>query len=230
MYYESEKDLFPKPEDNFTMLLNGSRLSGKTHLIVNKLLPQIYREKFDMVYILGPNAHLYNQFVLRIGEKIGRYTPELLRSVVKKQKDILAQKGWIHGVDDVSKRPDFRTLIVLDDCMGSQGFKKNAGSDILNEIAITGRHLNLSLIVTVQKLTGVSSIFRENTECLINFNFRGDQDLLIKEFAFTDKKRMINLIRDGTQSRFGFICIRLRDKNNIWHYDSERKEYVITQI
>ena len=59
------------------------------------------------------------------------------------------------------------TLIILDDCAVSKDVKGRTGE--LVNLAFSARHMGISVLVLTQKLTGITSSFRENVAAIVLF-------------------------------------------------------------
>jgi len=59
------------------------------------------------------------------------------------------------------------TLIILNDCAASKDVKGHTGE--LVNLAFSARHMGISVWVLTQKLTGITSSFRENVAAIVLF-------------------------------------------------------------
>ena len=59
------------------------------------------------------------------------------------------------------------TLIILDDCAASKDVKGRTGE--LVHLAFSARHIGISVWVLTQKMTAISSSFRENVAAIVLF-------------------------------------------------------------
>ena len=60
-----------------------------------------------------------------------------------------------------------KTLIILDDCAASKDVKGRTGE--LVHLAFSARHISISVWVLTQKMTGITSSFRENVAAIVLF-------------------------------------------------------------
>ena len=211
------RELFPKANDAFTMVLSGSRRVGKTSLI-KKLLREVYTGGFDAVYIIYPaemnEKHPYKDIHITIGEHIPVFTTETLDNIIEKQTKILAFD------------PKFRTLMILDDCLAEKGMKTRDNTDALNKIFIRGRHLNFSIIVATQVYRGLSQTVRTNTDTLIYMDNMADHSILLQEKRFmTDIKDCRCVIKAATSSKYGYLILSIFDKKRISYYNSDTDKF-----
>ena len=60
-----------------------------------------------------------------------------------------------------------QTLIILDDCAASKDVKGRTGE--LVHLAFSARHIGISVWVLTQKITGITTSFRENVVAIVLF-------------------------------------------------------------
>ena len=192
----------------YVMYISAPRGSGKSSLLINLMIqPKFYRHKFDKVYIFCPSYHLdpkYQHLMLPDDQVFTEYTNSKLEEIVE------------------SSDPKQETLIILDDCMSEADFKSNNQDNILNTLAIRGRHMHISLIISLQKTTGGSTVLRTQADGVFLFKPRSlneiksiYQDNSINAMSF---KEFNELIARETSEPYSFIYInyqqnKVYDKN-----------------
>lgn len=152
---------YPIPELPFLTVLSGQRNTGKTTLLLNLLMRDIfYLHKFDHIVFFCPTYYLQVKFraIKLPSEQIHtEFSEDTLTDVIEEAK---ARHSNASGFDPV------HTLIVLDDCVSEDGFKKSPG---LNMLATSGRHWNISVIILTQYITGVGTVVRKNCDGVFQF-------------------------------------------------------------
>jgi hypothetical protein len=186
----------PSPSDNFVLYISAPRRSGKSTLLVNLLTrPEFYRNKFDKIYIFSQTIYLDGTWgkVLSLLPKeqiFEEFDPEKIMQIIDRNRE--GQK----------------ILIVVDDCIGDAGFKKLDSSDVLTLISTRGRHFNVSLIVSSQAVSAVSSHFRKNTDCIIVFATENSKERTIihEEFlAHMSKDEFRQIFNFATKDKHSFL-------------------------
>lgn len=193
----------------FVMYISAPRGSGKTFLLINLMIHnQLYKKEFEKVYLFCPSAQLdpkYDLLNLPNDQIFEEYTPEKLQEIVDNNGDL-------------------KTCIILDDCIAETGFKSNKNNDILNTLAIRGRHLGISLIICTQKTTGASTIIRSQCDGLFVFKPRSLTetkaiygDNCINNLSFNEFKDLLN---DTTKEQYSFMYINYQ-KNKVYNKNFE---------
>lgn len=166
---------------NFSMLIAGSSGSGKTQLL--KQILKSSARNYDYVVVLCPSLEFsgdYKDFETTEEKKKPQYTmfneydPNVLREVMETQSDIIRR----HGKDRCPK-----VIVILDDCL--EFLKQHS---LIEKLYFKGRHINISPIVLVQKLKGVSTILRVNTRYAIFFRAGNSSELEAFLETYTGKR------------------------------------------
>jgi hypothetical protein len=197
-------DPLPSPEDNFVLYISAPRRSGKSTLLVNLLTrPEFYRNKFDKVYIFSQTIYLDGTWgkVLSLLPKeqiFEEFDPEKIMQIIDRNRD--GQK----------------ILIVVDDMIGESGFKKLDSSDVLTKISTRGRHFGVSLIVSSQAVSAVSSHFRKNTDAIIVFATENakEREIIFSEFlAHMNKDEFRQIFNFCTKQKHSFLLFNKMNGN-----------------
>lgn len=145
---------------NFSMLVCGSSGSGKTMLL--KDLIQVMKKNYDYFVVIAASMNFsgdYKQFEDDNEDKkfifFNEYSSEILREIMDTQADIIVRYG---------KQRTPKVIVIMDDIM--EHIKQRS---IIEQLYFKGRHLNISPIVLVQKLKGISTILRVNTRYAVFF-------------------------------------------------------------
>lgn len=205
----------PFPDPPFVIPIVAKRNSGKTTLLT-QLLVGPYRGIFDRVYLWSPSL---------------RYDPKYRLMDLHPGKD-----SWEHfheaDVEALYKekeRPQFineHWLFVFDDCMNEKDFRQqNSYEHPLERMANVGRNRKISMIVIVQKATGVSGNIKEQADMLITF----------KPFNLKQKRALYDVMGVGTErewvqvmdqylvEKYKTLAISTKPKDSeravSWYYD-----------
>ena len=220
-FYTKKNDLFDLP---FRLAVVGkSFLSGKTTLIMNLLL----REKYYKNDFLGENIYIISNN--KADNKI---------KILMEEKDVpdvnhmsydeshlmclyeYLEEQFIQTVEDDEKPPNI--LIYIDDVGYSSAIKNNSG--FMNLLACNSRHLNISVVVAIQKYTTqLSTTYRNNLSGLIVFNTSTKEALSIAEDHNYnhETKNWMKAFRENTKEKNSFFVVnysneidkRYMDKN-----------------
>jgi hypothetical protein len=222
--YTDYKSLGLKPP--FVALFAAPRKAGKTVLMSN-LLREIWSKQFDNIVIISPTLRYVDDYehediipdhVRFI--KIDSNLQATLQTVIDEQQKF-AQKHK----DNPEKNPKVETLVILDDCIDTDLFKYNSVDNVVDAIAHTGRHYNLSVALTSQSLARISPEARKNAEALFIFaphNYM-DFERVLEEYVPRDWRKQLRqavtemwkepyafLIVDGSPERRQHFKMRLR--------------------
>lgn len=213
----SKTDLFDLPMR--LIIVGKSQLSGKSTLISNLLLRpwsdddksglQFYKNDFegDDIYIVCPS------FDLDVKMSMIQKGLEIPDSNIWREYDETELESWYDKIEeqfkkDVAdgKKPK-HTLLVLDDCAFSGALKATING-VLSKIASNGRHILISMIVTSQKYTSISTIIRENASGVICFESSNKQiDLLYEDHGNMTRKAFDEMFRKATKEKHSFLVI-----------------------
>jgi hypothetical protein len=110
------------------------------------------------------------------------------------------------------KRPP-NSLIVIDDVAFSGGLKESERKGTLSRIFCNGRHINLSVIVTAQKHSQLSTTMRSNASGAILFNnSMNEVEAMAQDFNYLDsKKEFVKLFREATKGRNQFLVVNFTE-------------------
>jgi len=199
------------------IVVGKSQYSGKSNFVANELLRPyddtdedgkiFFRGKFDQIYIVCPSFDIDSKWHdIQKGLDIPdnniyrQYDETELTDLYKRLED------QYHEYTNEGKTPP-QCLIILDDCSYS-GDLKNKVAGILAKIASNGRHILLSMIVTAQKYSSISTTIRENCTSAIFFECtKKQQELIYEDFGVTSKKEFERIMREATKERHGFLHI-----------------------
>ncbi len=220
-YYTKKKDIFDLP---YRLLIVGkSFLSGKSTVILNLLL----REKFfkndfdgDNIFIVSNNALDNKMRILKKEKDVDsgnfmEFSEENLDAIYEE-----VEERALEAINDGKKPPN--SLIVIDDVAFSGGLREKINGT-LSRIFCNGRHINLSIIVTAQKYSQLSTTMRSNCSGAILFNnSMHEVDAMSQDLNYMDsKKDFVSLFRKTTRGKNKFMVVNFSEDGI--YQDSEFK-------
>lgn len=179
---ENEKFLFEPP---FTMIICGNSGSGKTQLL-KELITEDFKKSFNNIFVFCPSMDYsgdydeYKQQKYFKNRLFDSYDSSIIQEIIEEQEHIIDRYGK-------SRCP--QTCIILDDSLEYiQG-----NHNIISKLFFKGRHINLSVIVLVQKLKGIGTLLRINTRYCIFFRCGNTQELdnLLEEYTGKRERKII---------------------------------------
>lgn len=175
-------------EPSFVSYIVGKRNSGKTYLLIQMLISkQLLKGKFDEVIIINPTINYDDKYkVVKFSRVFTEFSTELLDSLIV---EFEAKR---------TEKKDYKTLLILDDCISQADFKNNLAGHPLNTMAVNGRHWGLSLMILSQKWSAISSYIRAQLDYIILFEFKNQYeiDALYKEYGVGTKEEFKQLLHD----------------------------------
>jgi len=139
----------------FNALIVGPTNSGRSRFVVDQLYGP-FCGKFDYIVLIC-KTFTHNKTYHRLGENDPR-----MDVIVCEQHDV---EKWLKLVRWLFVGT--KTLIILDDCAASKDVKGRTGE--LVNLAFSARHMGISVWALTQKLTGITSSFRENVAAIVLF-------------------------------------------------------------
>tara|TARA_R110001632_G_scaffold59568_3_gene144759 strand:- start:1692 stop:2405 length:714 start_codon:yes stop_codon:yes gene_type:complete len=220
-YYTKKKDIFDLP---FRLLIVGkSFLSGKSTVILNLLL----REKFfkndfkgENIFIISNNAMDNKMRILKTEKDVDAHNfMEFSESNLEAVYEEVEERA-LQSISE-GKKPA-NSLIVIDDVAFSGGLKEKMNGT-LSRIFCNGRHINLSVIVTAQKHSQLSTTMRANASGAILFsNSMNEVEAMAQDFNYLEsKKEFVKLFREATKKRNSFLVVNFSEEGI--YQDSEFK-------
>ena len=125
-------------------------------------------------------------------------------SVDSELKDIIqkCKTSKLRGSDT-----ELKTLVVLDDCAHGQDIKGKTSN--LVELAFTGRHIGVGLIVLTQQLTSVSKAYRDNITKLVTFysSSRRDTKTLFDDYLNVSKEEFSKIQQELKTKKYSKLIV-----------------------
>lgn len=221
---DKEEDKSTLNHPFFSIFLGPSR-SGKTTAWMNMLKnPRLLYKKFDEVYFFVPtwnedpiyakNIKIEKEFI------ITDYSPDFFERMLERRRIILEahmrEKGDDFEVDDILPK----TLIIVDDNIGNRHLSGRMWT-MMDTLATRGRKFNMSVILTIQYLRGVTSrVVRGNaTDVFIFFLPDADeQKVVLSEFTGSITKEdifaMYRRCFQSSDDKWNFFYVQNFNTNN----------------
>lgn len=221
-YYTKKDDIFDLP---FRLLIIGkSFLSGKSTVILNLLL----REKFfkndfegDNIFIVSNNAMDNKMRILKKEKDVDagnfmEFSEPNLEAIYEE-----VEERALEAINEGKRPPN--SLVVLDDVAFSGGLKESERKGTLSRIFCNGRHINLSIIVTAQKYSQLSTTMRSNCSGAILFsNSMHEVEAMSMDMNYLESKReFIKMFRKTTKGKNKFLVVNFSEDGI--YQDSEFK-------
>ena len=175
------------------------RNSGKSELL--KYIVNQFRHKFDKIYVLSPTERV-NDFYKESGlveddNIFDNWDENWVKSLIGKMTMINSKKP---------KDERKHICLICDDIVADKSLHS---SSTMRTLIARGRHINISIIFTVQSLTMVSPLCRSNADFVFigqlnnaSLNIACDEYLA----GSLDKKQFIEMYRKHTGD-FNFLII-----------------------
>lgn len=200
-----DKRVFGK---NSFSIIYGARFTGKSILLSN-LIEKFYLGKngFKSVLILTPSLADKAWNNIRHHRKVtifNKCNNDLLTDLLHEQEQLVLKKGSSQSI-----------LCVIDD-FATQGKCLKA----LEELAVRGRHANITVIMTSQYSRLLSPAIRQNATDVVLFKL---SDFELKNLAEEGLRSMvpveefIDWVKKHTQKPRDFVYINLRDPNRVFN-------------
>ena len=190
---------------NKTLCVVAKRNSGKSVLI--KYLVTCEKGQFSKIYVICPTEKINRFYNSIVPDQciFDSWSEEWANALIKKMTEINANKT-------ASERKN--VLIILDDVFSDTNFHQSQALKVLH---VRGRHLNISIINTIQYLNLLPPICRTNCDYLISGQMnRQSVQLLAEEYISGDieKNDFIKMYNRVTKD-YGFLLINNNSiKNN----------------
>lgn len=186
----------------FVLTLNAPRGSGKTFLLLNLLIhDDFYNDVFDKIYLICPSAYQdpkYSILDIPSSQIMEKFDEKRIEKIIK------------------NKHQDDEYLFIFDDCITENEFKKNSGNDnIINTIAVNGRHMNVSMIIASQKTSGCSSFVRSQADGVYIFRQRSgnEYDAIHADNSVDglNRRDFSALVSKATKEQYSFLMINYQN-------------------
>ena len=192
----------------YNELVVGMTGSGKSHYLTKHLETVVKNNpSLCKIFIICPTIEFNRTFLeWKLGtSKIIHFIGCHQNNVDDELREIIGKckTPTYKGSDKV-----FKTLVVLDDCAHGQDIKSKTSN--LVELAFTGRHIGVGLIVLTQQLTSISKAYRDNITKLVTFYSTSKKDtrLLFNDYLGNVSKEECKQIQHKLKTtRFSHLVV-----------------------
>jgi hypothetical protein len=192
--------------DHFFLSVIGPRRSGKS-VLIKKLLKENLKNRFkkNNVIIICPTMEFNNDYDdFKEAQKFSIIDNTLVSELIDEQSRLIKTYGK-------GRTPS--VLLILDDCADSNLMSFRG---IMDTIAIKGRHMKISCILTSQRLSAVSRTIRLNSDYMIiysPYNISEVQQFLNEYCMKEYQKNLSNIMIDVFREPYQFIFINNLEKD-----------------
>lgn len=210
------EDLLP---EHFFCIFYGIRRSGKTVMLRYMLKLMEERLSEHKVYLFSSTAEISPEqydFVPKKAKFPNINEIEFdLGEIIGKQKAAIKR---FHENDDEEPSP---ILVVLDDCVSEEKIRH---SPSLNTLAVAGRHINISVVILSQVVTGSGSvppIIRTQADAIFvvaNPRSEVERKLLAEQYltaenSFAGKQKGLQVLGAATSTQYRALVILTTDSS-----------------
>jgi len=203
------------------LIIGKSLLSGKSNAVGNLLLRPydntdlsgegFYYNDFqgENIYIVCPSTNVDQKWSAIIegkqipgGNIFNTYDEGELTNLYNK-----IVKQWHDAEDSEGKIKHEQVLIVFDD-MSFGGDLKSKIHGVMGAFACNSRHYLVSVIITAQKYTDISTTMRENASGFMLFNCSYKQkELIYNDVGEMPKKEFMTMFNKATFEKHSFMVV-----------------------
>jgi len=195
------------PQPPFLLLMAAPRYSGKTNLLINMLIEkEMYCNKFDEIFIWSKSYHNDPKW------KHIRFEEEYEKNHVFEEYNEMQAQHLFESIQKRSQKSHVETLFIFDDMIGENVM--NAQKVLmLDRIAATGRHFDISAVLIFQKFKKFSPIVRENATNVVIFEQKNSTaiDQIMDEYkGDMSKQDFMRIYQTACGEPFQFLHINLQ--------------------
>ena len=210
----------------FRCLLCANSGLGKTNYIANMILRnEWYNKEFygDDIYIFSPlkNDNKMNTIISQ------KEIPE--ENVFTEFDDDILKEIYDLSVREFEERTNakkriYNKLIILDD-LSYSGVLKEKQMGQINRVFCNGRKHNISIIITSQKYTQISTVQRANFTSAVLFNTSNSQVEAIEQDVnfLKSKKAFKNMFREEVKEKRDFLYVCFSNEKKDMYLNSDFK-------
>ena len=213
------------------LVVGKSMLSGKSTVVGNMLCRpyddedlagnQFYKNDFEgeNIYVISPSVNVDKKWQSIVAGKdipTGNIYSEYDEEALERLYDKLEMEHY----DEEASGKHEQKLVIFDDVSFSGAFKEKIHG-IMAKFFCNGRHFGISVIVTAQKLSQMSTVMRENCTGMIMFACSNKQsELLYNDVGTQSKKEFMKLLNKATCRKHSFMVI---------NYSNDHEERFLNQ-
>ena len=217
------EEALPK-RNGLIWILCGRKGSSKTTVLMNSLKTRQshggYKGFFNNIYICSPSMERDTKTsklveeVKRDGNFYDTINNDVLTEIIDKIKD------YNDSFEPEEGQTQPYNLLILDDCLALLP-KSNTKNAVFNSLCLNCRHLKLSIFITAQKLKGLSTVVRSNTDMISMFRTdnNSEKNDFMQEFACPE-----GLYQYCTSEPYSFVHITFTSGKPIYFKKFDRVE------
>ena len=186
-------------ETPFNMIICGMTNCGKTYYLLS-MIEKHFRKHFDYIILIRPT------FTWNKTYQEWKYINDPYFIAMECDQDKVDR--ILHFVQEIYKGTN--SLIVLDDCAGSQDVK-NRTSELV-KLAFSARHFGLSTIFITQQLNSISKPYRDVAKVISCYNPNEDDMNVIfrRHLVHSSKQERNQIIEKLKNTKYATLEINLR--------------------
>lgn len=179
-------------------LIIARKGSGKSSLLLDLLLnPRGYCYKYDRIIFISPtfeaqyrNKGLWSALNPKGIRVVTLLNDEILQEIISEQEALVEEN----------------VLVIFDD---NSEKLRHLDPDLVGTFISNSRHLRISAVFLLQKLTQCPTVVRASTDVFISFSACSEVELssLFREVSVFEKKQFLKLFREITKTPFAFLTI-----------------------
>jgi hypothetical protein len=199
----------PLPNSPFIMAMIGMKASGKSTVITN-LVKNYYFKNFDYIIVLSPTCGLSDEWDWledkKNPDKVSKFSDmteyaDIVKEIANSQEELLRNTDR-EDVGDV--------LIILDDIIGSNIIRFQG---LMDAISIKHRHLKISLMFALQRMSALSRTIRLQADMMLLWNCVNLSELetFLEQYCLKKyRKSIMEKVDDIYSEKYAFISINNR--------------------
>ena len=225
-----------------TGMLLGPSKSGKTVALISMLLDQ-YRTAsgesvWERLYVFSPSVLIddaWKPVIKFIEEEMGvnmerekvlfdTWDEGALRTIIEQQRKLTTK------TKQLGYKKLYGVAVIVDDFSDQPELHKKNGEGALDTLLCRGRHLQISTILSCQKLRVVSNCIRVNLQFLCIWRLRNALEIqaVIEELsALLPKEELLAIYREATREPYSFLFVYLLNPKHSMFYKRFEERFVI---
>ena len=191
-------------QEHMKIIFIGKTFTGKSTLVLDYLYNH---QDIPLMTVVSPTDEFNHTFENHVPSMFihSEYTPELIQSIVKRQKNITKK------IDNDKKytNVDPRNVLILDDCLADDTWKKDPN---IKWLFYNGRHVKITVILTMQFALGLPPQLRSNFQWvfLCRDNRITEQKKMYENFGSVFPSfEMFRQVHDKCTENYGCLVIDL---------------------
>ena len=225
-----------------TGMLLGPSKSGKTVALISMLLDQ-YRTAsgesvWERLYVFSPSVLIddaWKPVIKFIEEEMGvnmerekvlfdTWDEAALRTIIEQQRRITKTSK------ELGLKKLYGVAVIVDDFSDQPELHKKNGEGALDTLLCRGRHLQISTILSCQKLRAVSNCIRVNLQFMCIWRLRNALEIqaVIEELsALLPKDQLQAMYQEATREPYSFLFVYLLKPRSEMFYKRFEERFVI---